>query len=356
MSNARPFHGGVNIAELKRLGLRPDEVVDFSASINPVGISPRVMSAIRHMDLSTYPDPDCVELRNALSEKLGIPPELILVGNGSTELIHLVARARLRQGDKAAVFAPTFGEYEVACRLQRVAPSLVGTASEKWLRWDIPEAAGRLTQLRPAVVYICNPNNPTGAYLEPDDIEACARAVGDSGLLVVDEAYASFVNERWNSTFLLDLGNVVLIRSMTKDHGLTGLRLGYMLAPARVLREAGRFQPTWSVNAVAQAAGVAALEDPDHVEKGRRVVKAAREYLVREIRGLGLACAPPTANFLLVEVGNAAEIRLGLLRRHGVCVRDCTSFGMPEHIRIGVRGMDDSSRLIKALADVIGDR
>ncbi|MDE0167934.1 MAG: histidinol-phosphate transaminase [bacterium] len=354
MRVSRPFHGGLNTAELKALGLRRDEVVDFSASINPVGVSPRLMNAIRHMDLSTYPDPDCVQLRNALSEKLGILPELILVGNGSTELIHLVARARLGQGDVAAVFAPTFGEYEAACRLQRVAPHFVGATSEKWFRWDIPEAARRLAQLRPAVAYICNPNNPTGAYLEPDQIEACARAVGDTGLLVLDEAYASFVDERWNSTFLLELGNVVLIRSMTKDHGLTGLRLGYMLAPVRLVREMSPFQPTWSVNAVAQAAGVAALEDPDHVEEGRRVVKAAREYLVREIRGLGLACAPPTANFLLVEVGNAAEIRLELLRRHGLCVRDCTSFGLPGHIRIGVRGMDDSRRLISALADVIG--
>lgn len=353
MPTSRPFHGGLNVAEVKRLGLRPDEVVDFSASINPGGVSPRVMSAIRHLDLSTYPDPDCLELRNALGEKLGIRPELILVGNGSIELIHLVARARLRTEHAAAVFAPTFGEFEAASRLQQVEPSFVMAASEHGFRWDITEAARRLAQIRPAVVYICNPNNPTGAYLAPDEIEACAQAVGDSGLLVVDEAYASFVDEPWNSTPLLELGNVVVIRSMTKDHGLTGLRLGYMLGPARVLGQAGRFQPSWSVNAVAQAAGIAALEDPDHVEEGRRVVKAARKYLVREIRGLGLACPTPTANFLLVEVGNAAGIRLELLRRHGVCVRDCTSFGLPGHIRIGVRSMDDSQRLVEALADVV---
>ena len=354
MPASRPLHGGLDVVELKALGLRPDEVVDFSASINPLGISPRVTEAIRRVDLSAYPDPECTELRSALSSHLGVRPDCILVGNGSTELIHLVASARLRRGGRAAVFAPTFGEYEAACRLQQVEPLPIRASPERYFRWDIAEATHLLAELQPALVFICNPNNPTGTYLEPGDVDACARAVGDGGLLVVDEAYAPFVDERWDSTPLLEIGNVALVRSMTKQHGLPGLRLGYLVAPARIMREARRFQHTWSVNAVAQAAGVAALDDREHVEEGRRVVKAAREYLVREVRGLGLACASPSANFLLVEVGDATGLRLELLRRHGVCVRDCTSFGMPGHIRIGVRGMQDSRRLIEALRDVLG--
>ena len=327
-------------------------MVDFSASINPLGVSPRVAAAIRRVDLSTYPDPECTELREALGGKLGVQPDSILVGNGSTELIHLVARVELRQGDTAAVFTPTFGEYEAACRLQEVEPHLIAAAREQDFRWDIPGAARFLAGLRPAAVFVCTPNNPTGVYLKPDEVGAIARASGKTGLVVVDEAYASFVDGQRDTAPLLELGNVVLVRSMTKDHGLPGLRLGYMLGPARLVREISRVQYTWSVNAAAQAAGVAALDDPDHVEEGRRVVKAAREYLVREIRALGLACAPPRANFLLVEVGDATGVRLELLRRHRVCVRDCTSFGMPGHIRIGVRGMRDSRRLIDALRDV----
>ena len=354
MPDSRPVHGGLDAAELKALGLHPDGVVDFSASINPLGVSPRVAEAIRRVDLAAYPDPECTELRNALSSYLGVRPECILVGNGSTELIHLIASARLRRGDPAAVFAPTFGEYEAACRLQQVEPLLIPADGEREFRWEMAEATRFLAERQPALVFICNPNNPTGTYLEPGEVQACARAVGDEGLVVVDEAYASFVDERWDTAPLLVAGNVALVRSMTKDHGLPGLRLGYMVAPSRTVREARRFQYTWSVNAVAQAAGVAALENPEHVEEGRRVVKAAREYLVREIRGLGLACPLPSANFLLVEVGDATGIRLELLKRHGVCVRDCTSFGMPGHIRIGVRGMHDSRRLIDALRDVLG--
>ena len=354
MPDSRPVHGGLDVAELEALGLRLDEVMDFSASINPLGVSPRVTEAIRRVDLSAYPDPECTELREALSSHLGVPPDRLLVGNGSTELIHLVARARLRRGDAAAVFAPTFGEYEAACRLQQVEPLPIRAARERDFRWDIAEATHLLAELQPALVFICNPNNPTGTYLEPREVEACAQAVGDEGLLVVDEAYAPFVDERWDPVPLLEVGNVALVRSMTKQHGLPGMRLGYMLAAARTVREARRFQYTWSVNAAAQAAGVAALDDPGHAKEGRRVVKAAREYLVREIHGLGLACAPPSANFLLVEVGDATGLRLELLRRHGVCVRDCTSFGMPGHIRIGVRGMRESRRLIEAVREVLG--
>ena len=353
MPTPRPFHGGLNDAELKTLGLRRDEVVDFSASINPLGVSPLVKDSLRRVELSAYPDPECAELRAALGAELGVRRERILVGNGSTELIHLIARARLRPADRAAILSPTFGEYEAACRLQQVEPVPIAASPGGRFRWDIPEAARRMAELRPAVVFICNPNNPTGTYLGQSEVEACARAVGDAGLLVVDEAYASFVDERWDATALLDADNVALLRSMTKDHGLTGLRLGYMLAPARLVGEARRFQYTWSVNAAAQAAGIAALRDPDHAVEGRRVVKAAREYLVRELRALGLACASPSANFLLVEVGDAPDMRHALLTRHRMCVRDCSSFGLPGHIRIGVRGKEDSRRLIDALRDVL---
>ncbi len=198
MASSRPFHGGLNITELKALGLCPDQVVDFSASINPLGVSPRVERAIRKVDLSSYPDPECTELREALGENLGIRRDRILVGNGSTELIYLVARAWLRDGDSAAVFAPTFGEYEAACRLQQVEPFPIRAACEREFRWDMAEATRLLAELQPAAVFMCNPNNPTGTYLEPGEVEACARAAGDNGLLVVDEAYASFVDKRWD--------------------------------------------------------------------------------------------------------------------------------------------------------------
>ena len=342
------------MGELDRLGLDPVRVTDFSASINPLGTSRKVLSAMREVDPFAYPDPECLRLRQALSGRLGVREEAILVDNGSTELIHLMARSRLRSGRRARVFAPSFGEYEAACRLQGVEPSRIPPADGMEFRWDMLRAAAQVSELRPMLTFLCNPNNPTGAYLGPQEVEAVAAAVGSTGLLVVDEAYAAFVDRPWDTRYLLEIGNVVLLRSMTKDHAIPGLRLGYMLAPEAVVEEVRGFQYSWSVSAPAQAAGLAALENPDHVEEGRRLVRASREYLLEEFLGLGLACSHPSANFLVVAVGDAAAVRLELLERYRLCVRDCASFGMPRHIRIGMRGMEDSHRLAKALRETLG--
>jgi len=349
---SRPVHGGLNLAELRALGLAAAEVLDFSASINPLGVSPAVSEALRHLDLAAYPDPECRELRDALADRLGLPADRILIGNGATELIHLIARALLRSGDAAAIFTPTFGEFQAACRLQGVAPVLIAPAERRTFRWDLPAATRLIAALRPSLLFLCNPNNPTGTYLGADDLEAIAAALGDAGLLVLDEAYAPFVERRWDATGLLRLGNVALLRSMTKDHALTGLRLGYLLSSRAVVERVRTFQHSWSVNAAAQAAGVAALADGAHVARGREAVRCGRSYLTQELGRLGLACTEASANFLLAGVGAAAELRLRLLREHRVCVRDCASFGLPDHVRIGVRRMADCRRLAGALREV----
>lgn len=349
---SRPVHGALRVAELDRLGLDPAEVIDFSASISPLGPSPRVLRAVREVDLSAYPDPDCLRLRRALSRRLGVPEEGILVGNGSTELIHLLARSHLRRGREACIFAPGFGEYAAACRLQGVEPRLIHPEEGGGFRWDTVRAASLIEEWRPTLTFLCNPNNPTGVYLSRGEVMTIAEAVGNGGFLVVDEAYVAFADRAWDALGLLGQGNVVLLRSMTKDHAIPGLRLGYMLAPEALVEEAGGFQSSWSVNAVAQAAGLAALQDAGHPEEGRRVTRSNREYLLGRLRGLGLVCNEPGANFLLVEVGDARAVRLELLRRYRLCVRDCASFGLPGHIRVGVRNEDDCNRLVRALAEV----
>lgn len=348
----RPTHGGINASEIEALGLRVEDVLDFSASINPLGPSPCAVDATKNVNLAVYPDTDCVKLREAIGRETGVPPDNILVGNGSTELIHLLAQSRLggKDGD-GLVFAPTFGEYEAACRLWAGAPSKIRLDMEGL--GDSLAAASAIATLRPSLVFLCNPNNPTGSYMGGREVAEIAGAVGDSGLLVLDEAYVSFVEERWDSTHLLDTGNVAILRSMTKDYALTGLRLGYMLASAEVIESVRRFQYSWSVNALAQASGIAALDDPEHVARGREAARIGREYLRDAMRTLGLEVAPSVANFLLIRVERAAETRLALLKRHSICVRDCASFGLPEHIRVGVRTMDCNRRLVEALTQVL---
>ncbi len=345
-------HGGLNIAELDGLGLRAKDVLDFSASVNPLGPSSCTIQAAQNADFAAYPDPDAVRLRDAISRDTGVESNRILVGNGSTEIIHLLARAYLGNDDAAVVFGPTFGEYAAACRLQGVTPSEI-IPNEPDFRWDIQKSLQTISVRRPSLTFLCNPNNPTGVYLSEQEVLSIAVAVEGFGLIVLDEAYAPFVENRWDTASLRSMLNVVILRSMTKDHALPGLRLGYMLADEDVVKQVGRYQHSWSVNAPAQAAGIVALTDRQHVEAGREVLIEGKRYLVHVAGLLGLETCQSAANFIMLKVGDATKVRRRLLKEHRLCVRDCSSFGLPQYIRVGIRNMDDNLRLADALKQVL---
>jgi histidinol-phosphate aminotransferase len=359
----RPVHGSITPAELRALGLRPDDVLDFSASISPIGPPEGVWEAMRGVDLATYPDPECLDLREAISGQLSapgsdIPISRIQAGNGSTEIFHLIARAYLTgQGPKptkAVLMTPTYGEYAGACRLAGAEITTLEADRSHGFRWDLEAAGGHIEAERPNVVILCNPNNPTGVYVRRPEVEALADAAERAGsLFVIDEAYLSFVRDPWDSLSLLERANVVLVRSMTKDYALTGLRLGYALAGEAVVATLRSFQPDWSVNALAQQAGVAALADSEYLPRARQAVFQAKEFLTRRLGSLGLQVIPSEANFLLVDVGDAAAWRSQLLNK-GFVVRDCASFGLPEYIRIGIRLLPDCQRLVEAMEQLVG--
>ena len=347
-------HGGLDLEELRSLGIQPGEVLDFSANVSPLGPPPSVRDAVAGVDLAAYPDRQCVALREALSARLGQVPERILVGNGSTELIHLLARAYLCDGEGSFIFTPTFGEYEAACHSARATVHDFPADEANGFRWNLDAALAAIRAQRPRLVFLCNPNNPTGVYLDQAAVGSIAEAAKDSGLLVLDQAYLPFTRESGDPGPLLALGNVVLLRSMTKDYALAGLRVGYMLAAAQVVEQVRRLQPSWSVNAVAQAAALAALDDTQHIDRAMGVMRQAKAYLEGELHAMGVPVLPSTANFLTAKVGDAKAVRLALLRR-GICVRDCASFGLPQYIRIGVRRLEDCERLVSALEEVLAD-
>lgn len=329
------YHGSVAAIELAELGLRPSEVLDFSVSTNPLGPAPSVLRAVRETDWSRYPGDDDPPLRRALAERSGVTPEQVVLGNGSAELMWLVALAALRAGDSVGVVVPTFGEYARAAQV-------VGATVLQVTR---PEDAPSTRAL-----FVCNPNNPTGDYRAQAEID-CLLAANPDRLVVLDEAYAAFVERRWHSEALLQRGNLAILRSMTKDHALPGLRLGYLLAAPEVASAVERVRPPWSVNAGALRAGLAALEPEAtaHVDRARAIVAESRQLLTESFSGLGFAVAPSAANFVLVNVGSGASFRRALLP-HGLVVRDCASFGLPEHVRIACRLPADCRRLIEAVA------
>lgn len=340
-------HGGLDQAELERLGLRAEDVLDFSVSTNPLGPSPAALAAARGAAVGRYPDRQSLELRRALAADLGVAVEQTLVGNGSAELIWLLALAFRGPNRPAFVLEPTFGDYRAAARL-------LGAEVAEWrarpgdrFRVDVAAVADALRRLQPRLAFVCNPNNPTGTWLTAAELAELAAALGD-GLLVVDEAYLDLSGRDSPALPLLEGGRVVLLRSMTKDYGLPGLRLGFAVALAGVIRALAAAQPPWSVNAAAQAAGLAALGDRAHVAAGRRAAAEARAYLVPRLEALGYRCLASVTNFWLVEVGDAAALRQRLLR-HGIMVRDCSSFGLPSFIRLAARPLAECRRLVEAI-------
>ena len=353
MTSASPqAHGGLRAAELRAYGLRPEQVIDFSASVNPLGASPRAVAALAGVDYSRYPDPECTELREAIAAAVGVKPEEVLPGNGATELLHLVVRLFVRQGQRPVAFVPTFGEFERACSLVGASPFPWHANPQRGFRWTFRNKPDVLRRVTPPLVYLCNPNNPTGVYASESDVRSLSEAL-IGGPLLLDESYVPFVAGAWDALPLMRGGRALLLRSMTKDFGLAGLRLGYLLAEPSVVTAVRRLQPEWSVSAAAQAAGVAALADAAHVTRAREAIAESKRYLLPALAELGLTVHEGAANFLLVEVGDATAVRDGLLRR-GIAVRDCTSFGLPQHMRIAVRLRAECEKLVDALRDVLG--
>lgn len=349
---ARVEHGGPDYAELAALGIRPDALLDFSVNKNPLGASPRALRALGLVDVSVYPDARCLRLRAGLGAIHEVTADEILVGNGSVELIWLLAQLYLAPGDSALILGPTFGEYEAAARRAGAEIVQLDAPEADDFRPDLAAVTEAITRLRPRMVFLCNPNNPTGQALEPQEIQQLLDALGD-GLLVVDEAYVDLADgvESVDALRTSDR-RLVILRSLTKSHGLAGLRLGYLLADPEIVLAVSGAQPPWSVNALAQAAGFAALGDDEHMQEGRRLARRARAMLVDGLEQLGLPCVPSRASYWLVRVGDGRLARTELLRR-GILVRDARSFGLPVYIRVAVRPLEECERLLTVLSGLL---
>ena len=338
-------HGGVDYQELERLGLRPEDVLDFSVNSNPFGPPPGVREVMSRSVIDRYPDPEATALCRSLASEHGIDVTNILITNGSVEAIWCACLAYLEPGDSVLVCGPTFGEYEIASRIAG-AEIIDLIASEKdGFQPDVGLILQIVARHRPRMVFLCNPNNPTGVYLSREEIGAILSAC-DGGLLMLDEAYVDFVRDHWSSIDLIDRGNLLILRSMTKDFTLAGLRLGYSLAHPGIISALRRVKPPWSVNAAAQEAGLAALNQHGFLESCLESIRRARDYLAAEFRRQGFPVVDSRANFFIAKVGDARRFRAELLSK-GCMVRDCTSFGLPEYVRVSPRRMEECERLVR---------
>jgi len=347
-------HGGINHAEMELLGIDPEEILDFSVSTNPFMPPPGIKEMMVSAPVERYPDSLASELRRKLSGRFGVDAANILVGSGMTELIRLIAAVYFRRGDSVLILEPTYGEYEVACRLSGARPVKYRAAEKDGFTPNTEELADIIRQKQPRGVFICNPNNPTGKYLSRHEIEKVSGAVKD-GLLILDEAYVPFVEKSWPSFDLTERGNTIVLRSMTKDYGLPGLRLGYAVACREIIDSLRPILPPWNVNAVAQQAGSGVLEQEEYLQESLCKTRKAKAFLTGELTRLGFKVMPSDAHYFLVKVGSAPECRRSLLAK-GILVRDCSSFGLPQYIRIAPRTFPECQKLIAAFGNILKAR
>lgn len=334
MSKVEVVHGGLQADELRAMGLSPTMVLDLSASLNPRGAHSSVLVAAVEADLRRYPPPQAEPLRDAIAERAQLDTDQVLVTPGATAAIHLAARALLHDGNACRIFPPTFGEYAAAAH--NAGATLLEGAG------DAPAA----------LTILCNPNNPTGEYLGRKRVGELASAVADSGgVLLIDVAYDPFVEGAWDADDLVRAGAPVLVvHSMTKLHAIPGIRLGYVTGPAEVVARLAHLQPSWAVSSTAIAAGLAGLRVEEQQRWAAAEVTRSRDELTGALRAGGLEVRDSRANFILVRVGDASAFRRRLLPR-GFAVRDCTSFGLPEWVRVAIPQEGALTRLARAFIE-----
>ncbi len=340
-------HGG-NIHKAARE--RGDgEIIDLSASINPLGPSPKARSAMRRaLELCAhYPDPDSYEMTRAISSRYNIDPSRLLCGNGSTELIFLSVRALAPK--TVLIAGPTFSEYAHAAaaagaRLKQV------TAHRRDGYVPRPDAFIKAMS-GTDMAFLCNPGNPTGTLIEREEVLRIVKAAEAARcMLVVDEAFMDFCPS--GSVLDIESPYLAVIRSLTKFYALAGLRAGFGVFPQRMIRKLRLLKEPWSINTPAQMAAAASLADTNYIERTRRLIGTEKAYLESEFRRLSIRHYPSDVNYYLLEIADAKRVTTEIAAR-GIIVRDCSDFrGLDRrHIRVAVRTRRENALLIAGLGD-----
>jgi len=350
-----PYTPGKPIEEVQReFGLT--DIVKLASNENPLGPSPEAVEAIRQAaaDVWLYPDNDCYRLMAALSEKLGFPGAQILLGHGSDELIHNIGLAFLSPGDEVMMCSGPFSQYEFTAKLMDAAPVYVPMQG---FRYDISAMAQRVSA-RTKVVFIGNPNNPTGTIVTRQELSELLESLPDTTILVMDEAYYEYVDDLDypDSLELVRNGRrAIVLRTFSKIYGLAGLRIGYGATTPELADALERVREPFNVSSVAQAAALASLKDGDQVRRTCEVNQQAKEYLYGEFERLGLEYTPSYANFVWVDVGLECRPVFTELLKRGVIVRTGDAFGAPTHIRVTTGLPEQNQRLAAALEAVLKD-
>lgn len=350
----KPYSPGKPLEELEReYGI--SDSIKLASNENPLEPSPKVVEAIKGAieNLNRYPDAGGYDLTKKISESLGIGQENIVLGNGSDEIIGMLTRALIQAGDEVIMPWPSFLIYDIMVRGVGAIPVYVPLNS---LSIDLNSIQSRITP-KTRMVFLCNPNNPTGTVFSKTDFETFLESISEV-VVVVDEAYIEFVRDK-ECARSIDYLNadvaIVTLRTFSKAYGLAGLRIGYGIMPQEIADLINRIRLPFNANSLAQVAAIAALEDKKFLQKTIDLVQDGLDFLCDSLERLGIKYFPSQANFFLIDVKKNADEVFEKMLRQGVIVRSMSSYGYPNYIRINVGLYNENVRFIKTLEKVINN-
>ena len=354
-----PYVGGKPISEVAReFGLDESKIVKLASNENPLGMPESAKKAMAKAaeDLGRYPDSNGFDLKNALAKKLNVPFEWITLGNGSNDILELTARAVAQEGDEVVFSKHAFAVYPLAT--QAVGGKAVEVPATKDYGHDLPAMLNAITP-KTRLVFVANPNNPTGTFLPAKEIETFLEQVPSNVVVVIDEAYNEFLTpeQQYDAiAWVRKYPNVIVSRSFSKAYGLAGLRIGYGVAQNNITDLLNRIRQPFNVNSLAQAAAIAALADVEFLKKCYELNRAGYAQLTAAFEQMGLRYLPSSGNFVLVKVGDdvnaGAKVNFELLKA-GVIVRPVGNYGLPEWLRISIGLPEENQAFIEALKKIL---
>ena len=355
ISRLRPYVPGKPIEEVQReLGLT--DVIKLASNENPLGPSPRALEALTAAaaGVALYPEGSAPALRRAVSQAVGMPEDTLVFGNGSDEVLHLLAVTFLQPGDEIVQGAPSFSMYEIyatQCNAVSIKVPL------RDFTHDLDAMADAITD-KTRMVFIANPNNPTGTLVRREAVARFLDRIPRDVLVVLDEAYDEYVSDPEKPdlrSLVLEGRNIVILHTFSKAYGLAGLRVGYGIMRPETAALLNRVRSPFNVNLPAQAAATAALADEEHVTRTVALNAEGRDYFYAEFERMGLDYVPSEGNFVLVDVGRDARAVFEALQHRGVIIRSAHGMGLPHHIRVTTGTMPQNQRFIAALKEVLAD-
>lgn len=350
IASIRPYEPGKPIREVEReLGLR--NVVKLASNENPLGPSGKALRAMRRAlrEVHLYPDGSCHYLTKRLSQELGVPEDHLLIGNGSNEILELLARGFLSPGDQVISSECSFLVYPI---LTQVCGAQFVKVPMKDYRYDLAAILRAITD-KTKIIFIANPNNPTGTYVNEHEVREFVEKVPEDVLVCFDEAYVDFVDARDFPRMMeyvqVRKKNVILLRTFSKSYGLAGLRIGYAVASPDCIGYLHKVRQPFNVNSIAQAAATAALDDRFFLWMTKMLVARGRKFFYKHLQRLGLKHLPTQANFILIDTGTDADVAFKALLAKGMIVRSMKAYGLTNWIRVTIGRRSQNAQLIRLL-------